>query len=373
MIVQSLDAWAIDYHEPNDHGSTRTIVMVRLIDSDGVVGWGEAVTIFREAALATVALVEGWSPFLVGAKALPAVLRHKIDEHTWWYGGGGIASFGRSAIDVAAWDLAARARGTTVVDLLGGAVQDRLPLVVTTHASMADLGAQADWLAEQLAERAASGVKVGIGKRGDSDLGRDHDRDVDFMRRLRGALPNGARIMIDVAARVHWNVAEAVRRTRALEEYGLHWIEEPLGADNPAGYSTLKAKTSTLIAYGEREWNLRGIARIVDSGSVDVIGIDAGRAEGITGFSSAARHIEAAGCEVNAHAFAGPVSFAAGLAGSLTSSACNQFEVAPLPNELVTRLSPGLPTPVGHVHALEGPGLGVDIDAAAVIAMAAAS
>lgn len=371
MTVASLDAWPIDYVEPNDHGSTRTVVMVRIVDSDGVVGWGEAVTLFREAALATVSLIEGWAEFLVGSQALPAALRRKIDDHTWWYGDGGIASFARSAIDVAAWDVAARARGASVVDLLGGAVHDRLPLVVTTHATMADLGAQAAWLADHVAERRACGTKVGIGKRGEADLGRDHDRDVDFMRRLREALPDGARIMIDVSAAVHWDVSEAVHRTRAFEDHDLHWIEEPLGADDPAGYAALKAKTNTLIAYGEREWNLKGIARIVDSGSVDVVGIDAGRAEGITGFSSAARYIESARRQVNAHAFAGPISFAAGLAVSLTSSACHQFEIAPLANELCTRLAPGLAAPVGHVDAVNGPGLGVDIDNDAVIAMAA--
>ena len=75
-----------------------------------------------------------------------------------------------------------------------------------------------------------------------------------------------------------------MRRAKAMEEYDLAWIEEPLGAWDPEGYANLRAKTTTRIAYGESEWTLEQFERVLATGTVDVIGVDPGRAEGITGF-----------------------------------------------------------------------------------------
>ena len=137
------------------------------------------------------------------------------------------------------------------------------------------------------------------------------------------------------------------------------------------GYRELKASTSVLIAYCEREWSANGVRRILSTGTVDVVGIDAGRAEGITGFVGAVHSIEAASKQVDAHAFAGPSSYAAGLAVSLTTTACRQFEVAPLRNELMIQLAPSLEVPRGSVTVLPGHVLGAEIDRGAVDLVAA--
>jgi L-alanine-DL-glutamate epimerase-like enolase superfamily enzyme len=364
-----MEAFTVPYGEPNDHGNRRFVSLCRLVGDDGSVGWGEAVTIQAEAAQATTAVLRAWAPAVVGADASPAGVTLATAPLQWWYGtGGGLSGFAVAALDTAAWDLAARVAGIRVVDLLGGVAHpDGLPVLVSSHAMLADLDAEADRFATWEAGLSAVGVKVGIGKAGDADLGRDHDRDVRFMASLRRALGPGALIAIDTSARVRWTVPEAIRRVRAFEEHGLHWIEEPLGASDPDGYRRLRDATTTLIAYGEREWTVEGMVALLDSGTCDVIGIDAGRAGGVSGFVAAARHAALRRRQANAHAFAGPVSYAAGLAVSLASPACRQFEVAPLRNDLMTRLGPGVPLPTaGRVTALPGPGLGVDLDEQAV-------
>ena len=104
-----------------------------------------------------------------------------------------------------------------------------------------------------------TGVKVGFGKRGNARLGYEHDRDVEYMRRMREGLGPDQLIMIDCGWNVKWDVSTAVRRVQAFEEYDLHWIEEPLLEWDPEGYANLRGKTTTLIAYGEKEWDLRGL------------------------------------------------------------------------------------------------------------------
>jgi L-alanine-DL-glutamate epimerase-like enolase superfamily enzyme len=369
MTIRSVEAIPLAYKEPNDHDATRHVCLVRVDSSDGATGWGEAVTIWPEATLATVEIVRGLAPLLVGRDPLATnALWAAVRDHTWWYGVGGIATFAHAAIDMALWDLRGRLTGQRVLDLLGGPVHDALPAVVSCHAADADLHRGTETMASWVHEASARGIKVGFGKRGSANLGFSHERDVEFVRLLRSALGPGAQLMVDLGVRNRWTVSDALRRIAAFEEYGLHWIEEPLGADDPEGYALLRARTSTLLAYGEREWTVRGVRRILATGTVDVVGIDPGRTEGITGFARTCRLIDAAGRQANAHAWAGPVSYAAALAVSYAHACCRQLEVQPQVNPLHASLTPGQAhRPVGGViEQPSGPGLGIELDVTAL-------
>lgn len=366
MRVADVEAFRLPYQEPNDAGSTRHICLLRVTTDEGVTGWGEAVTLFEEAAAATAALVRGVRPLLVGLEADAATCRAVLDRHMWWYGGTGIASFAVAAIDTALWDLRGHAEDRSLLDLLGGAVHDSLPVVMSSHATRGDLRQMAEEMASWVTEHEAMGVKVGFGKSGDAHLGFERERDVTFVAELRRALGDGAQIMIDIGPRIGWTLEEAIDRTVSFEEHDLTWIEEPLGDDDPVGYAELGSRTTTKIAYGEREWSVKGVSRIVDTGTVDVVGIDPGRLQGVTGFAAAAGIVNMAGVEANAHAFSGPITYAASLALSLASPACHQLEIPPYLNELYDIVGTPTRPDSGKVTALTGPGLGLTVDEAAV-------
>jgi L-alanine-DL-glutamate epimerase-like enolase superfamily enzyme len=368
MKIADIEAIPIAYPEPNDNGGQRHLLLVRLTADDGQVGWGEAVTMWPEASLATRSIVHGLAPLIINHDPREhARLHRSMTEHCWWYGVGGIASFAIAAIDIALWDLAGKAAGLNVVDLIGGAVHESLPILVSCHAMEADLDEMAATMAGWVHDSAALGIKVGFGKKGNARLGVDASRDAAFVAALRRELGPDKAIMIDIGASVRWDVRTAVQRTLAFEQYGLDWIEEPLGADNPAGYHELRTRTTTRIAYGEREWTPRGVQRIVDTGTVDVVGVDPGRCEGITGWLAAAAHIQSAGAQVNAHTWSGAIIAAASLALSLASPNCQQIEVKPLRNPMQHEL-PNEPIVArgGHLTALSAPGLGIEINEAVV-------
>jgi L-alanine-DL-glutamate epimerase-like enolase superfamily enzyme len=322
------------------------------------------VTMWPEASLATAALIDELGRLVLGLDPMRHALAHEsLKAHTLWYGNGGLASFALAALDIAMWDLAGKAAGLSLLDLLGGPAHESLPVLISCHAMHADLDAMAAEMAGWVAAHDAIGIKVGLGKRGDARLGQDAARDVAFIRALRRELEPGKSIMVDVGAAIHWDVRTAIARTRAFEEFDIAWIEEPLGADDPRGYAELRDRVSTKIAYGEREWTPRGVERIVQTGTVDVVGIDPGRCEGVTGWLAAAAHARAAGCEVNAHAWSSAVVTAASLALSFASPHCHQIEIKPLPNPMQHELPEHLVAPHGGRFAAPGgAGLGVQID-----------
>jgi D-galactarolactone cycloisomerase len=361
--VATVEPIPVSYPEPNDFNALRHLCLVKITTDDGLVGWGEAITQFPEASLATKAIVEGMAERVVGRDPVHTrAIWESLKDKAWWYGyGGGIASNAIAAIDIALWDLRGKVLGRSVVDLLGGPVHERLPAVASSHAHYADIGRMVEeaqgWLAPGL-----HGVKVGFGKRGDARLGYEHDRDVEYMRRMREGLGPEPLIMIDCGWAVKWDVSAAVRRVQAFDEYDLHWIEEPLGAWDPEGYATLRAKSTALIAYGEKEWTLEGYERVLATGTVDVVGVDPGRAEGITGFKRITERVEAYQRQSNAHAWSSAIVTAASLAISFSTPSAKLFELKPLRNpmqhDLVTR-------PFGHVEGWMyppvGPGLGIEV------------
>ena len=171
-------------------------------------------------------------------------------------------------------------------------------------------------------------------------------------------------LMVDCGIAIKWDVATAVKRVQRFDDYNLTWIEEPLGAWDPEGYATLRAKTKTLIAYGEREWTLPGFERVLATGSCDVLGVDPGRAEGITGFKKITDRVEAYRRQANAHAWSSAIVSAASLAISFSSPACKLFEFKPLRNPMQHDL---VPNPIEHQDGwvyppTERPGLGIDIN-----------
>ncbi len=368
VTVRAIEPIILRYPEPNDFNNMRMTVLVRLETSAGGVGWGEGIAMWPEACRATAAIIaDGFAPLVVG-KPLGEIDASwwAMKRHAWWYGEGGIASFAHSAIDMALWDAWGQELGQPLCNLLGGKVQPRLPANATMHVNKATL-------AENIAEIAGhidagfKSVKLGLGKRGLAQIGPAPESVIGFISELRTALGPQPGIMVDIGNGISWDPPVAIRVARALEPLDIGWIEEPLYPTDIEGYRTLRAATRLAIGSGEREWTVEGYKRLLATETVDVFGIDPGRAEGVTGFRAVTRLIEAAHRQVNAHAFSTAITTAASLHLSVATPASRIFELkphaSPMQHELVR-------TPIWHEDGYaappSGPGLGIDVDEAVI-------
>ncbi len=363
MNIRKVEAFPVAYPEPNDHHRKRSVCLVKITDEDGVSGWGEACSYFPEATLSVALLIAGVSDLLVGRNPLHNIsIWRDLKSHAWWYGtGAGLATIALSGIDIALWDLKGKRLGANLVDMLGGPAHSRLPAVASVHGTKADITEMAEEFAGHL-EGGLHGIKVGFGKRGDANLGFDAKRDMEFTRQVRDAIGDKL-LMIDLGVKNLWDIPTAISRAKAFEEHDVHWLEEPLGHDDPEGYRALRTGSCMRIAYGEREWNARGVQRIVESGTVDVVGLDPGRVEGITGFQQSAQICEMHRRQANAHNFSTAVVSAASAALSWANPACRLLELQPVYGPAQRDL---VDKPVWHdggcVPLPEGPGLGVEVN-----------
>ena len=257
------------------------------------VGWGESITQFPEANFAAKAIIEGMAPNLIGKNPVETeALWRQNKQQAWWYGyHGGIASYATAAIDIALWDLKGKAlnaaSSTSSAAASTRSCRSSPPATATTSRSRRwRTRPPGGWRPATRASRPAS-ASAAMPVSATSTTATS-----PTCKAMREGLGPKRMLMIDNGIAIKWDVTDAVRRAKAMEEYDLAWIEEPLGAWDPEGYANLRAKTTTRIAYGEREWTLEQFERVLATGTVDVIGVDPGRAEGITGFKKVTERCE---------------------------------------------------------------------------------
>ncbi|MET8564085.1 mandelate racemase/muconate lactonizing enzyme family protein [Streptomyces flaveolus] len=189
-------------------------------------------------------------------------------------GRSGLATQAIAAFDVALWDLKARRAGLPLAKLLG-AHRDSVRCYNTS-------GGFLHVPTEQVVDNAAASLGNGIGgikiKVGHPDSRYDLAR----LTAVRERIGDDTALMVD--ANQQWDRATAQRMGRALEEFGLVWIEEPLDAYDVQGHAALAASLDTPVATGEMLSSVAEHAELMRHRAADVIQPDAPRIGGITQF-----------------------------------------------------------------------------------------
>ncbi|MFB4294009.1 mandelate racemase/muconate lactonizing enzyme family protein [Nonomuraea sp. ATR24] len=189
-------------------------------------------------------------------------------------GRGGLAVQAIAAFDIALWDLKARRAGLPLAKLLG-AHRDSVRCYNTSGGFLHAPIEQVLENASAALERGIGGVKIKVGQP-------DTRADLARVRAVRVHLGDDVPLMVD--ANQQWDRPAAARMGRALEEYGLVWIEEPLDAHDHAGHAALAAALDTPIATGEMLTSVAEHAELIRAGGADILQPDAPRVGGITPF-----------------------------------------------------------------------------------------
>jgi D-galactarolactone cycloisomerase len=288
--------------------SSRGTTLAEVITDEGLVGWGEALCQgLQPPEVAAAAIEHALAPLAIGADPLePEVLWHRMYHHTRDYGQKGAVIGAISALDIACWDIAGKARGEPVARLLGGMFRTRVQAYATGFYRIRGQGEAARLAAE--AERhvgngfTAFKVKVGFGI----------DDDLAVMRAIQQI---GAKhdVMIDVNHA--YGVADAIRLGRGIEEMGwrLRWYEEPVAQEDLDGYAEVRRALATPIAGGENEYTAFGFRNLFAHRAVDIAQPDLCIAGGFSACRQIVALAHAHGVQVNPHVWASAVGQAASL------------------------------------------------------------
>ena len=340
-------------------------LFVRVETENGAAGWGEAS--LEGHGEAVVGAFEALRDRFIGADAARIEDIWQVAYRGGFYRGGPVLMSALSGLDQALWDLKGRALGVPAWELLGGRVRDRIR-------AYAWIGGDrpAEIAAAARARRAQGFTAVKMNATPELDrLGTPRLFD-EVVARVEAAQAEGMDVGLDFHGRVHRFMAKQL--AKALEPLGLLFIEEPLLSENPEGLAQIAHLVSTPVALGERLYSRWDFKPFFASGAVDIIQPDLSHAGGLSECRRIAAMAEAYDVAVAPHCPLGPLALAA----------CLQL-AATAPNVAIQEMSLGIHyntgghdllnfvtnpqalTPVdGHLPIPTGPGLGVDIDEAAV-------
>ena len=326
---------------------TSPLVLLDLETEEGITGTSYVFCYTPLALQPTTTLLRNLLPVVQGQPAAPAELERRLQARFRLLGAQGLTGMAMAALDMAAWDALAKAAEMPLAQFLGGSLR-KIPAYNSCGLGLIGAAPAVDEAQElQVGFR---GIKV--------RLGYPHaSTDVEVVRAVRGAIGPDVHLMADYNQSL--SVAEALQRTRALDDEGLAWIEEPVAADDFTGHAEVARETRTLIQAGENWWGTHEMARHLTAGAADLVMPDVMKIGGVTGWLRAAALAEAAGRPMSSHLF--PEISAHLLAVTPTMHWLEYMDIA----------SPILQQPLrigedGYVTPPDRPGTGLEWDEAAV-------
>jgi muconate cycloisomerase len=248
--------WASKMATPIGHHA-----VVRLETDDGIIGWGEApagetwggadMRYYGETPETVCHMIEAhlfpgiadMSPFQIGN------IHGRMDKLVKGN------PYAKAALDIALYDIAGQALGRPVCELLGGDFRDRIEVA---HS----LGIMpVDKCLDEAKQAVGEGVKTIKCK-----TGLDSKRDVELVSGLRAALPEHVKIRVD-GNEGYLSVSEAVRVTRAQEEFGIFLCEQPLMS--AVDLARVAARIDTPLMADESAWTVHDIIELHTLGAAE--------------------------------------------------------------------------------------------------------
>lgn len=267
-------------------------------------------------------------------------------------------SFAKAAVDIAAYDLVGKALGVPVHVLLGGCYHERIEVCQSIGIRKPEQAAED---AKQYVAQGFRSLKVKIGD--------DPREDIERVKTIRQIV--GPQIGIRVDANQGYSPAEAIRTLRAMEEYGLMLIEQPVPRWDLDGMQQVCTALDTPILACEGAHTPQDVMALTRSQATDMINIKLGRPGGLYGAQKMAAVAEAADLPV---VIGTMLEMGVGTAAAAHFAAsCRQLDYPcdiTGPTLLVEDiLVSSLRFEEGYLYLPEGPGLGVELDEDKLISM----
>jgi galactonate dehydratase len=354
MKITNLDTVVVDFYRTN-------LIFVRLTTDEGLTGIAEATLEGQEhavrGAVAVLAdAVRGKDPTRITQTI------YEVNRDAYWRGGP-VSMTALSALEMAMWDVSARALGVPVHRMLGGQVRDRVRAYANGWFSGAKTPEEFAEAAVQTVAQGFRGLKWDPFEAADLILGPgDLRRMLEPVAAVREAVGDDVELFIEGHGR--FDVPTAIRVARELEQFQPVFFEEPCPPDGLDALIEVRSKSPVAIAAGERWMGRNVFIPALARKAVDYIQPDATHAGGLLELSFISTLAAAHYVPFAPHNPSGPLSTAATLQLGAALPNFRYLEImatdvpwrSDISNERL-RL-----TEDGDVMIPEGVGLGIDLD-----------
>jgi len=248
---------------------------VRVYTDQGIYGHGEG----TDAVLGGVALVQGFRRFLIGQDPLNVDLLWERIRTGGIFAGAQAGQYvaALSALEIALWDLAGKAVGLPVYQLLGGKMRDRIRLYCDSQTNSPD-DPQAQEKIQRIKDAGFTAVKIDVDDARDpmrwdavnwTASNAELDNMLGKVAFMRQSLDKRTDLAVDMHGR--HDMSTAKRFAREVEPFKLLFLEEPVPAENFDAMRDVRESTSTPICAGENVYLRHGFRPYLERRAVDII------------------------------------------------------------------------------------------------------
>jgi L-alanine-DL-glutamate epimerase-like enolase superfamily enzyme len=255
------------------------VVGTRIVTSDGLTGYGFTGTHAHLPSdrLITSCISTCYAPLLMGEDANDRTrLWTKLARSPalQWVGRSGITQLALAAVDVALWDLAAKAANAPLWSYLGGARTNKLEAYNTDIGWLSfDLGTMLDLTRRAIEEDGFTRIKIKVG----------HENPATDIKRLEAVRQRiGPDIRIAIDGNGKWDLPNCRRFCASAKDLDLFWFEEPTWYDDVSSHAQLARSTEIPIALGEQLYTVDAFRSFIDAEAVSYVQPDVTRLGGIT-------------------------------------------------------------------------------------------
>jgi L-alanine-DL-glutamate epimerase-like enolase superfamily enzyme len=269
------------------------LILIFLETDQGLIGEGLVFSLNAQHLAVLGQLVTELEPFVVGLDpTLSGIFTQKTAASLRSFGTGGFAAMACAGIEEALLDLRAKAVGLNVSRLLGSC-RTTIPAYNSGDLWVSLSIDQLQASAQRHLDAGFRAMKMRLTGRVETDLPR--------VRAVREVIGPSIQLMADANQKM--TVADAIRLGRRLEEFELHWLEEPVYALDHAGEAAVARALDMPIATGESVYTSRGAMEILRHKGADVLMPDLQRMGGPSEFLKAAALAESFDIPVSGHLY----------------------------------------------------------------------
>jgi galactonate dehydratase len=341
---------------------------IRVYADQGLYGQGES----TDAAVGTVALVNQFRRFLVGQDPLNVdALWERIRVSGIFAGAqGGQYVTALTGLEIALWDLAGKALGLPVYQLLGGKFRDKIRIYCDSD--MDDpLGPESDKKLPWIKEQGFTAMKIDLDEAADPNRfdrvnwtanNAEVDRMVRWVRHVRESIPKEMELACDMHGR--YDAGSAKRVAKELEPFRLLWLEEPVPAEDIDAMADLRQSTSTPIATGENLYMRWGYRELLGKNAVDIIQPDLQKSGGLSEGRKIANLAQTHYVPVAPHCVVSPIGMmsTAHVCASIPNFLVCEWHWINFPELWRNWVKEGEIIEKGYVTLTDKPGLGVEMN-----------
>lgn len=285
-------------------------VFVKIETDVGISGIGEGTLEYKEHAL--LGAIEDIKRVLIGQDPRQVErICHELYRDSYWRVGPVLQS-AISAVNMAMWDIKAKACNVPVYEMLGGKVRDSIRMYANVWFSGAKTPDEFAAAAVAAKEKGVTALKWDpFGKAYMYMDNKDLSYSLSIVEAVRGAVGNDVDLLIEGHGR--FNIATGIHIANELKQFNPMFFEEPTPPDSFDAIAEVRRKSPVAIAAGERVYSLTQFREFLDKGCADFAQPDMSHCGGISAVMKMAAMAEPHYVAIAPHNPSGPVANACAL------------------------------------------------------------